>query len=560
MAESTRKRREPRESTKRQRQLFEQGVNPPGPVLQAKKRSRKARINPEVLPSAPQSPLFEPTPQSPLFEPELVPPHTQSVVIVQAGDIASSEDNNGVNNAAGELSDGLVTNEVVAEPEDPKLEIRWRACFGDMEKHPVPEAYDSDLNYPLSELLLTSLWGWVDQLLDKLAPRRVAVVSLCAVVYTEKQRKPDQKVKRIQRDDYLAWADFQKLVKLVDINAYEPVHVDFDLILREEVAAEQPQAAPLVDGGRRARPVTATMIQEQGIASVVAAEQAGSGWAIAIRDQWRCTDTSCGNHRYTCWLPRTPGQPDRFEKHLPVNGNIIAMWARAIDRRVCTLDEPSDNVRLALVRAKDRAELEKLKRQGGEDRDDDIASLTKLLIVGQLKQLTQSQQTLQALPAVAPLPPPPPPPSWVPIEYTHWREMLEHTRNFWMYWEQQRDGFTSTYIIEMWRTAVLEARFDINLLMDSSEDGVPIDLWIDHLGLQAGALLQLRKAARVWRKQYNGLDEASLQRVEHVKELEENSASFSELHNTIKTAIFLKVVVRNCEGPSDWRVQLKLEG
>jgi hypothetical protein len=133
----------------------------------------------------------------------------------------------------------------------------------------------------------------------------------------------------------------------------------------------------------RVRSVTATMIQEDGIASALAAERAGSGHAIAIRDRWHCLDGHCSNYPYTCWL--RPGQQERFENHLPVNSNIIAMWARAINYRTATYDEPSDDVRLAILRAKDHAEHAKnQKRLAVSEGDEDIKSLTKLLIVRQL--------------------------------------------------------------------------------------------------------------------------------------------------------------------------------
>lgn len=80
-----------------------------------------------------------------------------------------------------------------------------------------------------------------------------------------------------------------------------------------------------------------------------------------------------------------PGQPIRSENYYEVNGNIIAMWARAISQRLATYNEPSDDVRLAILRVKDRQVHEKNQRSktggGGED---DIKSLTKLLIVRQL--------------------------------------------------------------------------------------------------------------------------------------------------------------------------------
>jgi hypothetical protein len=71
-------------------------------------------------------------------------------------------------------------------------------------------------------------------------------------------------------------------VKGVDVNNTKPVYVDFDLILADNTPV---QAARLASAAAPARARTATVIQEEGLAGVVAAEQAGSRWAMAIRDQ-----------------------------------------------------------------------------------------------------------------------------------------------------------------------------------------------------------------------------------------------------------------------------------
>ncbi|KAF1947567.1 hypothetical protein EJ02DRAFT_333557, partial [Clathrospora elynae] len=392
------------------------------------------------------------------------------------------------------------SGEAEAAKVDPALEIRWRACFGDIEKRPVPQAFDSASGCKLLQLFLTTLWCWVDKLLDELKPQKVTVVSLCAVIYEPKDRKADRRIKRINCTKFSNWYKFKELVELVYINANGYVHVDFDcdglgpyidLMLLEEAALAQTRAVPLLSGAR-ARPATATMIQENVIAGVLAAEQAGTGWAIAIQDQWRCPDTNCGNHPYTCWISHTPGQPDCFEKQLPVNGNIIKIWARGIDAQLCTVLEPSDNVRLALVRAKDCIELDKQKRRvssrGEGEGDGNIAALTKLLIVGQLKQLSQAQLA----PPVATLLPPT---TWEPLKYDHWQEILEHTLNFWDWFRTTPSGLLHQFIMKMWKEVVLAGRLNINLIMDPSENGIPMTLWVEYYGFPPGVLLQLRKAA-----------------------------------------------------------------
>jgi hypothetical protein len=110
------------------------------------------------------------------------------------------------------------------------------------------------------------------------------------------------------------------------------------------------------------------------------------------------------------------------------------MWAREIHKRVATFDEPSDDVRLAILRAKDRSIHEKTQRlKAGNSGDDDIKSLTKLLIVGQLNQMSRQplgESNLQGRPAVSTLDQVLSSSSWTPIEYEYLEEIIEHTKNF----------------------------------------------------------------------------------------------------------------------------------
>jgi hypothetical protein len=64
-------------------------------------------------------------------------------------------------------------------------------------------------------------------------PRVARVVSLVAVVYTKKERLKERRAQRLRRDDLRSWVSFTELVEMVEVNSYELVHVDFDLILLE---------------------------------------------------------------------------------------------------------------------------------------------------------------------------------------------------------------------------------------------------------------------------------------------------------------------------------------
>lgn len=218
------------------------------------------------------------------------------------------------------------------------------------------------------------------------------------------------------------------LVKDLYKESNDTVQVDFDLILTEELSEMLASSS----AAARVRLTTATTIQEHGIASVLAAERACSGNALSLRDRWRCDDTHCSNHLYCCWV--RPGETQRFDNHYPINGNILAMWARDIDERTATYEEPSDRVTAAILRQKEHALCDKAKRRrGGSHGEDDIQSLTKLLIVRQLAQIKQP-----TICEASPILPAAEEPStvveelleWAPIKYDYLMEMTEYTTNF----------------------------------------------------------------------------------------------------------------------------------
>ena len=64
------------------------------------------------------------------------------------------------------------------------------------------QAFDSS-NKSLSQLYGLSLWRWVNEVVAELLPRKIAVVSLYAVIYNEKTCKADRKIKRLKRGDYI---------------------------------------------------------------------------------------------------------------------------------------------------------------------------------------------------------------------------------------------------------------------------------------------------------------------------------------------------------------------
>ncbi|KAG9388341.1 hypothetical protein A1F94_001233 [Pyrenophora tritici-repentis] len=454
---------------KRQRkpkQPFDQGVNPSS----QKRRAPATRQNPthltpkrvrrEALPSPPAT--APPRRQSPLSEPELQA--TQTAASAQAEDIRMRL----ILYCA--LGGGLA------------LVVIWRNF--------IPEAADSEHGVRLYSLHFDDLWQWA---------------------------KRERAIKRLRRGVDATWNSFQRLVVEVDNYVSEPVNVDFELIL-----AEIPGAAAVANGCRRSSSTHRNGDSRGGLAGVIAAEQAGSGHAIAIRDRWRCTDTHCENYPYCCWMAPTARQPARFEDHLFVNGNIISMWARAITARRATYDEPSDDVRLAILRAKDLRVHEKTRKlRAAGDGDDDIKSLTKLLIVGQLERMNRQPQQESNLQAAAPTITRAEVSSasqWAPIRYDHEQEINEHTSNFFNYLKLKFPTVGED-INELYKTLVIDGAMDINLLMQPSGD--ILKLWTQHFKQPPGWFFTLQNTAKEWQAGYQGLTDRNWRRVERCKKREE---------------------------------------
>ncbi|KNG52746.1 hypothetical protein TW65_00017 [Stemphylium lycopersici] len=91
----------------------------------------------------------------------------------------------------------------------PVVHVRWRACFGDMEKN--------------------------------------------AIIYPARQLKRDRAIKALRKGDLDDWYALKELVKAIDEAANEYIHVDFDLMLAEELN-EAPRAG-IISADARARPL-----------------------------------------------------------------------------------------------------------------------------------------------------------------------------------------------------------------------------------------------------------------------------------------------------------------
>jgi hypothetical protein len=447
--------------------------------------------------------------ESPLFEPSQSAAAAQVVEIFEDDDLPDEDD---------PYAEDERPEEVRQPPEDIWVSVRWRACIGNMEKNAVPEAFNCEPRQLLNAMALRTLIEWVDETVESLKPRVVKLKSLVAVVYTPKTPKTDRLIKALRRDDLVKWENLHAAVKVVAEECnYGKVSVDFDLTL-EETPLPSPPGAAAPSASQNPRPrQTATQRQLDSLGEVVAAERAGNGVAIDIRDEWRCKDSLCDNYRYTCWMARMPGQLDRVEKHLPVNGNIVAIWAKEVEREQATIAEPSDNVRLAILRAKDDADRAKAKRRA-PDEGSELDKLLKVMLVSQMTRAQQESNVPASAPAHLPIGAGPAGPGamdWVPIEYGCMNELRQATREFLVFWQARCSGpdLEATRQVE---EQLFKEGWDINSLMDKDcMDGVMWTNAFEDLGL--ATLAQLRCVAKLWRKSYTGLSAESRANVAYIE-------------------------------------------
>jgi len=504
------------------------------------RRSNRRRINepaPESTQDAPVTPAYSkrqrtstsrfevginpPTPPSTVRRPSSRPPASQAQEAEEESLFVRGEDSDDAEGASdgdpnpeevvddaealSEAAAGAGEESVVAfsEPEHETIAtLRYRATFGDIEKNPIHSAADSMSDYKVDALTMTGLWMWVDEVVDSQVNRRsnVEVASLVAELWFGRGiNKRDRPQKRLRRGNVRDVHDLRDLAKSLDLDTSEKLTIDFNLYLTSDpIPASQASAPPSLRSSQT-RVRTATVIQEEALEGVVAANLMGAGATLAVRDHWRCEEKECSNWPWTCWRPRS-GLPD--ESHYPVNPNIIAMWAKAVDLRQCTVAEPNDRIKSAIMRARERSEIDKVRKRqqhgsgcGGGGVLDEVRELQKSVLMAQLQQFTGGLAANR------------PASGWVPFEYEFWAEIMAHTDNFLEYFSAKWDVDGAEEGIQEVREKVIrDGHIDINMLMDNSdENGVSMALWIDHFGLAPGLLLQLRRHAIKWRKTYGGL-------------------------------------------------------
>jgi hypothetical protein len=298
----------------------------------------------------------------------------------------------------------------------------------------------------------------------------------------------------------------------MDKESTQLLNCDFDLVLKEELLA-LPAPLPTARGAVCVRPGIVTAIQEDGLAGVVTAERFASGTAIGIRDYWRCREERCSNSPFVCWIRRLPErQINRFEDHYAVSGETIARWAAAVARGECTIEEPSDDIRLAIIMTRDRSDEKKRRRRkvSPTSSNSSLESLTRAILVGHLAQLRAPQQCQHyaAEPVTRRKMR-----MWVDFDCTR-AHLHQHTSNFFHYWlsamPQHKEEIEGIY-----QSVFKDGGYDINMLMDV-EDGMTIDVWVDYFKQTPAMLSHLRRKVHDWMKDYAGLTLENIKRADRL--------------------------------------------
>ncbi|CAG5190059.1 uncharacterized protein ALTATR162_LOCUS12119 [Alternaria atra] len=526
---------------KRQRkpsQIFEQGINPapPTPPSTVRRLNRSRVPTPQRNHDIP-SPVFEPEAPSQLTTDTadiLGEDEDEEVFDTTADDedrpvefalrAATAEEDEGVSErAAGGAGDspGVAVAASAAQSsqrqrlesqneevdEEPHLHFRYRAFWGSVEKNAIASASDSRRNKPMYTVSEDKVWRWADSVIESQKPRPQAKADRCTIAL--------QRSRRVAGEGFTVgnWLDFEDEVVEMNKESAQLMTCDFDLVLRDELPALQPASQLARSGGvARSRPGIVTAIQEDGLAAVVTAERCASGVAIGIKDYWRCNEEGCSNNTNTCWRRPLPGrQIDRPEEHYKVNGNTIATWATAVAREECTIQEPSDEIHLSLMMAKDRSESEKRRRRrkvSPTSSNSSIEGLTKAILAGHLAQMRAPQQCQHQSAEYGEY-----------SKYKKWDditcpqvELHQHTYNFFKYWCYAMPQLQAD-ITKVKREVFEKGHYDINMLMDR-QTGMTLEAWVEYFNQPPSMLSHLRRKAHDWRMDYGGLTQRNLDAIQ----------------------------------------------
>ena len=180
----------------------------------------------------------------------------------------------------------------------------------------------------------------------------------------------------------------KELLQSVPLGAV--AYMDFKLVLLPE-SPQLPTSSQSRVGGPQGSQVqlTATNRQLADLSDVLTIDNLGNGPAIQIRDAWRCQDTIYANYTHVCYFQHTESRPVRFSNHIPVEGNIMTIWAREVSLQRYIITAPSDNIRLIIARSVEQAG--RRRARSDSNREPTIKDMFKLLITSAASQLAQCQ-------------------------------------------------------------------------------------------------------------------------------------------------------------------------
>jgi hypothetical protein len=115
---------------------------------------------------------------------------------------------------------------------------------------------------------------------------------------------------------------------------------------------------------------------------------------------------------------------------------------------------------------------------------------------------------------------------WRDLTYTNIWELSYHTRHFFDWWMDKAMAKEVPEIKKVLVQVVKRGGIDLNMLMDSSDAGMPYSAWKEDFELPVPLLLRLRRRAIQWQSEYNRLSESDC---EECRELQREDNERKEL-------------------------------
>jgi hypothetical protein len=259
------------------------------------------------------------------------------------------------------------------------------------------------------------------------------------------------------------------------------------------IAAHMPMSSssipPSTPSHRRS---TATHVQNLMVSDMATAEEAAGNFVISLSKRWSCTNTTCRNHSYACWVSGS----DLAQNHYPMNGEALSAWSQEIKRGDSTLEEPSTRTVIRLSNTKARASSREKKREPELHMQ---GSSTGQTVVFQLPQMPSFGQPY-ALPYGQFLPHP---------SFQHQASAAERSspihedpddllKEFFNIWLVERHGWSQRdkEFFPEYRDGLLERGYNLDDLKD--EKGIVLDRWVNW-GFKEGHLGRLRSESQIFK-------------------------------------------------------------